>query len=112
MSKDRTIELLEEILLWTKYDYSEIKQKMIEYLDTDDKKIAYQLSDGENSTYDIEKKVSVTAMTVSNWWNRWFEAGIVEQTEKYGGGRYKRLISLTKMGIPIPEIPEEEVESG
>jgi len=103
MSKERTIELLEEILLWTKYDYSATKQKMLQHLDTDDKIIAYQLSDGENSTYDIEKKFSLTAMTISNWWSRWFQAGLVEQTEKYGGGRYKRLISLTKMGIKVPE---------
>ena len=103
MSKDRNLELLEEILLWTKYDYSTTKQKMLQHLDTDDKIISYQLSDGENSTYDIEKKVSVTAMTISNWWGRWFQEGLVEQTEKYVGLRYKRLISLTKLGIKVPE---------
>ena len=110
LSKDRTIELLEEILLWTKYDYSETKQKMIEHLDTDEKKIAYQLSDGEKSTRDISKKAGVHFTTIADWWRSWFKLELMEQTEKYGGSRYKRFISLTKMGIPIPEISTEEVE--
>jgi len=110
MSKeDKMIGLLEEILLWTKYDFEETKQKMIQELDTDDKKIAYQLSDGENSSRDIANKVNVTHKTIQNWWNNWFEAGLVEQTEKYGGGRYKKFCSLTKMGILIPNF--EEIDS-
>jgi len=112
MSRDKTIELLEEILLWTKYDYTETKQTLIEQLDTDDKKIAYQLSDGEKSTHDIAKLITASQKSVSRWWQKWFELELMEQTEKYGGGRYKRLISLIKMGIPIPENPEEGVESG
>lgn len=106
MSKDRIAELLEEILLWTKYDYSATKQKMIEHLDTVDKKIAYQLSDGEKSTRDIAKLISASQKSVSNWWQKWFELELMEQTEKYGRGRYNRLISLTRMGIPVPEISE------
>jgi len=103
---DKIIELLEEILLWTKYDYAVTKQKMLEHLDNDDKKIAYQSSTGENSTHDIANKVSVSAMTISNWWNKWFELGLMEQTDKFGRKRYKRLISLTKMGIKIPVFEE------
>ena len=103
MSRDKTIELLEEILLWTKYDYTETKQKLIEHLDTDDKKIAYQLSNGENSSRNISKQVSVSHTTIHDWWNAWFNLGIMEQTEKYGGSRFKRLISLTIMGINLPE---------
>lgn len=108
MSQDRTTELLEEILLWTKYDFSETKQKMLENLDTDDKKITYQLSNGEKSSRDLSSFVSVSHSTIFRWWKEWFELGLVEQTEKYGGGRYKRLISLTRMGIPVPEIPGVE----
>ena len=105
-NEEKIIELLEEILIWTKYDYSDIKLKMQKHLDTDDKKIAYQLSNGERSRRDISTFVSVSHSSIYRWWNEWFELGLVEQTEKYGGGRYKRLISLTRMGIPVPEIPE------
>jgi len=39
MSKNnRIIELLEEILLWMKYDYLETKKKLIKALDSDEKK--------------------------------------------------------------------------
>ena len=112
MSQERITELLEEILLWTKYDYSDTKEKMLQHLDTDDKKIAYELSDGENSTYDIQKYVSVSQRTISSWWRNWFELGLMEQTEKLGkGGRHKRLISLIKMRIPFPEIVKKVVEN-
>jgi len=107
---EKSNELLEEILLWTKYDYLATKQKMIEHLDTDDKKIAYQKSNGERSSRDIAKLVSVSYKTIQKWWKKWFDLGLMEQTEKYGGSRYKQLISLTKMGIPIPDISTEEVE--
>ena len=104
--QNRTIELLEEILLWTKYDFLEMKQLMIDELDTDEKRIAYQLSDGENSTAQIASVIPVSQMTISNWWRNWLELGIVKQTEKYGGRRRKRLISLAEMGIPYPDLPE------
>ena len=105
---DKIIELLDEILLWMKYDYLDTKRKLIETLDTEDKIIAYELSDGYRSTNDIAQYVDVSHQTVYNWWNKWFEFGLIEQTEKYGGGRYKRLCSLTKMGIKVPEITMEE----
>ena len=100
--EDTIIELLEEILLWMKYDFLNTKKRLISSLDSEDKIIAYELSTGENSTYDIAERVSVSATTVSNWWNKWFDDGLMEQTEKYSGSRYKRLCSLTKMGIKIP----------
>lgn len=87
-----------------------LKQKkiLIETLDNDDKIIAYELSNGERSTRDIEEHVNVSFNTVSRWWNKWFEEGLMEQTAKYGGSRYKRLCSLTKLGIKIPETLEDE----
>ena len=102
--EDTIIELLNEILLWMKYDYLDTKNRLKLNLDSEEKIIAYELSTGENSTYDISKKISVSATTVSNWWSKWFDEGIMEQTEKYGGNRYKKLCSLTKFGIKIPEI--------
>ena len=80
---------------------------MLDNLDTDEKKIAYQLSDGDRSTRNISKQADVHFSTIAKWWNTWYKLDIMEQTEKYRGSRFKRLISLTKMGIPIPEIPEE-----
>lgn len=106
--KDKTVELLEEILLWMKYDYLDTRKKINEILDTTDKIIVYELSNGDRSTREISNYVSVSFKTIAQWWNKWSDAGLMEQTEKYGGSRYKRLCSLTKMGIKIPEIKEEK----
>lgn len=108
--KDNIVEQLEEILLWMKYDYLETRKKLREILDTPDKILVYELSNGDRSTREIAKYVSVTFRTIAQWWNRWFDAGLMAQTEKYGGSRYKRLCSLTKMGIKIPEKIEEPKE--
>ena len=107
MDEER-IRSLEEILLWTKYDYTETKRKMLEHLNTDEKKIAYQLSDGERSTRDISKKAGVHFSTIADWWKSWFKLELMVQTEKYRGSRYKKLASLIIMGIPFPEISMEE----
>ena len=82
-----------------------VRLEMLEHLNTDEKKIAYQLSDGERNSRDIAEIVGVSHMTIRQWWNKWFELDFIEQTEKYGKGRYKRLISLSKMGIPNPDTP-------
>ena len=103
----KTIEILEEILLWMKYDYSNIKERLREKLDSEGKIVAYELSDGERSVRDIAPYAGVHFTTIGSWWNNWFEEGLMEQTEKYGGSRYKRLCSLSKMGIKIPELKEE-----
>ena len=104
--KDKVVELLEEILLWMKYDYLETKKKLLNTLDSEGKIIAYELSDGERSVRDISKYAGVHFTTISDWWNKWFEDGLMLQTEKYGGSRYKRLCSLTKLGIKILDIEE------
>jgi len=108
---NRAIELLEEILLWMKYDYLETKKKLLEILDTDEKKTAYELSDGINSGRSIAREIGVGNKTIGNWWKKWFEAGLIEQTEKYRGGQYKKLCSLTKMGIKLSEKEEGNNEN-
>jgi len=106
--ENAVINLLEEILLWMKYDYLDAKRKLLEVLDTEKKIIAYELSNGERSVRDISKFAGVHFTTIGDWWNKWFEDDLMVQTEKYGGSRYKRLCSLTKIGIKIPEIKEEK----
>lgn len=101
-------ELLEEVLVWVKYDYLTLKNKIIEFIQTDQEKIVYEYSDGERSLRDLCKLADVHHTTVKSWLEKWYEEGIVDSIEKYGGKRYIRIVSLAKFGISIPEILEKE----
>lgn len=103
VNKDKTTELLEEILKWTKFNAMQLKTVLLEKLDTDEKKLIYENSNGDRSSRDIAKLANVSYKTVQNYWKSWSEMGILEATEKYRGGRFKKLCSLVELGIAIPK---------
>ena len=99
--QDKIIELLEEILRWTRLQGVEkARDVLVDTLKTDALKIAYQLSDGRSST-EVAKACSVTSMTVTNYWKRWFTVGVAQPSRKYKG-RFERVFSLEDLGIEIP----------
>ena len=106
MSEDyiKIVHLLEQILRWTKAGaIMQLKPSIQETLQNDEAKLVYEYSDGEKSTREIGKLASVSHMTVKNYWEKWSELGIVEPTEKYEGGRFRRLCSLRELGIALPK---------
>ena len=106
MSEDYTkiVHLLEQILRWTKTGaIMQLKPSIQETLQSDEAKLVYEYSDGERSTREIGKLAGVSHATVKNYWEKWSELGIVEPTEKYEGGRFRRLCSLRELGIALPK---------
>lgn len=80
---DRIIELLEEILKWIGFEGNQrVKEVLLDELDTDAKKIAYELSDGRSSP-DIAKEVDVTDKTIRDWWKKWVKRRIAEIHPSY-----------------------------
>ncbi len=101
--QDKVIELLEEILIWTRLQgVQNAKTVLASTLATDVHKLAYQLSDGRSSA-EVAKDCGVTGMTVTNYWKRWFTLGIARPSPKYKG-RFERIFSLEDLGIEIPSI--------
>jgi len=101
--QDKVIELLEEILTWTRLQgVQNAKAVLLDALKTDKEKVAYQLSDGRSST-EVGKACGVTGMTVTNYWRRWFTWGITQPSPKYKG-RFERTFSLEDLGIEVPPI--------
>lgn len=106
MSEDYTkiVRLLEQILRWTKTGaIMQLKPSIQETLQNDEAKLIYEYSDGEKSTREIGKLAGVSHTTVTNYWEKWSELGIVEPTEKYEGGRVRRLCSLQELGVALPK---------
>lgn len=112
---DELIEVLQDIRRWVKViglkTARESVHDAVSHADEEkeeDNKIIFHLTDGERSTKDIEKYVSVTYKTVSDRQQEWAKAGLMEKPAP--NQPYRKLISLEEAGIEIPAIPDEPEE--
>ncbi len=106
MSEDRMIELLAELVKWTKVtSIPKVKDLLEELVKSPEEKIAYALSDGKRTTRDIAVSAKVGKDAISKWWRKWTRAGIAEPISVSGGGnRARSLFSLEDFGIESPDI--------
>lgn len=114
MSKeDKMIELLEELVRWTKVTSIPHAKKLLEeILQSPEEKTAYQASDEKMSYEEIAKLVNVSSMTISNYGKKWIKNGIARAVPVKGGGqRAVRLFSLEDFGIEIPTITPKPKKS-
>jgi len=94
---------LQEILKWTRFaNISKLKEILVNELDTDEKKLAYENSDGENTVKELVTLSGAPYGTIVTWWPRWYRMGIMaeSQTRK---GRMKKIIALSDIGISFPK---------
>ena len=99
---------------WAKFaGMKEVKPVLESQLDDDAKKIIYTLSDGKNSSYEIEKIVkTLSQRTISNYWDKWEKAGIGEPYTSSGkGSRFKASFNLEDFGIKVPELSKKLIET-
>jgi len=82
-----------------------IKQVLETALNTDTKKLVYELSDGISSPK-IAKIAGADSSTVRDYWRDWGVLGIVEIHPEYKR-RYRRIFSLKEVGIEVPEVKEK-----
>ena len=95
-------EILKEILKWIKVtSFKEVLQILNSVLDTDAKKIIYQLSDGENGQTEIVKKAKASPNSISKYWQEWEKMGLGESKPIGNGIRFVRSFDLISFGILI-----------
>ncbi len=105
------LEVLKEILKWTKFQaWSKVKEVLLAELQDEKSILIYHLSDGKSSR-EIAKKVGTTHPTVLNHWKRWSRIPLVEPIIVRGKIRYRKMFELEDFGIEIPNIPKKEVKS-
>ena len=108
--EDRMIELLEELVKWTKVSSIPIVKKLLlEILSKPEQKIAYHTSDGK-TIKKVAKQTNVSVFSISKWWERWTKAGIAEDIPVRGGKRTIRKFSLDDFGIKVPVAKEAIAE--
>ena len=108
MNKDRSdeiIELLQELVKWTKFQaWSKVKEVLISVLNNDEKRKIYHLSNGKNSSRNIANEVTTAYTTIVKYWNEWANFNIVESIKVQRGIRYKKIFNLEDFGIEISKI--------
>jgi predicted transcriptional regulator len=103
MNEDKEIkEILKELLRWTKFEgMQKVKQVLEVTLDSDVKKLIYEMSNGLSSP-EIAQAVGVAEHTVRNYWKDWSIIGIVEIHPEFKK-RFCRVFSLREIGIESPK---------
>lgn len=102
MSSDALIELkrgIDELNTWIKLIHgSEVGLHLESILDTDDKKKAFEATDGEKTVREIAEEVGISKDTVSTWWREWRKVSIV-MPGHIRADRPKKIISLKDFGL-------------
>lgn len=100
------VTLLREILKWTKFSGMKgVKEVLDNAVNTDQKKIVYQLSDGSKSSVEIGGLAKCSDKTVRNYWKVWLKQALGDTIGVRGGDRFKRAFDLEEFGIEV-QVPE------
>lgn len=91
-----SLSLLEDIEVKEKIKKKRILKELLPILlDTDRKKIVYEMTDGKNSRRAITKALKMSSATLTEWWKQWYSYGILTREKR----KYKRIISLKELGV-------------
>ena len=96
---------LDEICKWVKISSKwQIKPFLSQNIVKDLEATIYELSDGSRSTRDIAQIVNkISHVTVSRYWKKWANLGIVIPSDSYQG-RFQKIFSLEEVGLSLPPI--------
>jgi hypothetical protein len=98
-TETRVVELLEELVVWTRFIARAQLEGALRSALTDPKRqAAYELTDGERSQSEIASLVGIDQSTVSDFWARWRRLGLIREI----GRRPKHLVRLTDLGWTVP----------
>ncbi len=95
---------LKAVAKWVRFqNVPRLREVLIRELDTPQKKVAFELTDGQHSRRDIAKEITIDDATVQGWWDKWFQLAIVGESETYKG-RPQKIVSLGELGIDVPKL--------
>jgi len=81
-----------------------VGEELTKILDTPQKKIAYQLTDGVHSAHEISGIVGVSITSINRWWREWQRVGIVTRVKEKRRTRTQKNFSLEDMGVDVPDV--------
>ncbi len=109
--QDRIVELLQELVMWTRAtSIPKVQEALSILLQTDEQKRAYYYSDGQRNRNEVASLAGSRGPTVSRWWKTWIGAGIAEPMGVQRGDRAKSIFPLEEFGIKVPALIKGERE--
>lgn len=105
MSDNEQVGLMREMVMWLRFmGMDKAKSVLTTTLNNDKKIVAYNLSDGKNTSTSIANQVGLSQARISELWKEWLMVGIGESISASGGRRFKKSFDLKMFGIQIPNI--------
>ncbi|MGH9879121.1 MAG: hypothetical protein ACRD5H_15945 [Nitrososphaerales archaeon] len=109
----KQIGLTKEMLKWLRFmGSSQVTASLNTTLSNDKLRLAYQLSDGKNTSTLISQLTGISQPRISELWKQWVLAGLGDTMTASGGTRFRRAFDLKAIGIPVPEIRLPESDAG
>jgi hypothetical protein len=106
------IGLTKEMLKWLRFMGSNQVTAALNTTLTNDKlRLAYQLSDGKNTSTLISQLTGISQPRISELWKQWVLAGLGDTITASGGSRFRRAFDLKAIGIPVPEIKQPDTQT-
>jgi hypothetical protein len=97
--------ILKEILKWIKFSgIKEVRTVMTSTLDTEQKRLVYNLSDGKKGSVEISQIIKIGDSTVRRYWDSWARLGLMEPVKVQGGLRYLKSFELADFGLAVPQL--------
>lgn len=106
--EERVIELLEELVKWTKVtSIPKVREILDELVKSPEEKIAYAFSDGKRTTREVAEIAKTNKNNISKLWRKWVKLGIAEPITASGGNRARSVFCLEDFGIEVPSAAKE-----
>lgn len=100
---------LQELVNLTRVmSYPTIKEILETALDTDQKRLVYDLLDGDKKMVTIQQLSGVNISNISQWGQEWEKIGIVEPGTRKG--RRRKCFELSMFGLSAPEVQVDEAD--
>lgn len=100
------IDVLKELLVWTRVGFfGTVKTTLVDILNTDKKKLAYQAADGVRSGESIRVELKMSPNDLSELFKQCTSLGLMEQLE---GGKRRRLFDLANFGLLPDEVTRRQ----
>lgn len=105
----RAIELLEELVKWTKAtSIPKVREILEELVRSPSERVLYKYSDGKTARKELSEISGIDEADISRDWKKWAIGGILEQVPSKGGSRGCSTFSLEDFGIDVPDLSKSK----
>lgn len=102
---------LDELIAWQRFEsIPKLRTLLLKELDSDIKKLAYEMTDGGNSRRDIASALKISDDNIQHYWEKWYELAIVRPSKRKG--RPQHVVSLEDLGIKVSKIVSSKIKEG